>query len=655
MSLPEIVLDDRDFQSLVDEARRRIVESCPEWTEHNVSDPGITLIELFAWMTDLLLYRVNRIPDKLQLALMELLQIRLTPPEEARADLRFLLAAAQAAAVTIPEGTSVASDDAPGHAAIVFTTRTAVEIPLLRLQAMALQRVGGIKAIPVVDGVARPVSADRPVFATPPAAVDALVLGFDRPLGRLIVDLDVTAVEARGVGVRPATPPLIWEASATDGTWLPVAVLSDTTGGLNQIHGTVRLQVPAGGGAAAVGGLSMHWLRCRIDAPGDQPEHAYVTPPKIVALSAAAAGALVPASHSHRIDEELLGYSDGTPGQTFRVHRRPALPLAGDDETLEVRDPVSGDWTPWALQESLSASGPLDQHYRFDAVSGEVELGPAVRVTGGWRQYGSVPPAGAALRIKSYRYGGGTAGNLAPGTLTNLRDAVPGIGAVTNPEVTSGGVDAESLGEARQHAARRLRTQGRAVTADDYRALIERENPRVNRARCGRPEPGKALPVYVLPELGSAAGPLSVAQMTAPPELLGEVAQLLDERCVLGTSVHVTPVRLRIVTVAVEVVVAAERQRAAVEQDVLAALYRFVNPYVGDRHGAGWDWGRSLYAGELAPVVREVDAVHAVSFVRLYEVGAAGAPAPQPLADGLHLGPDELLASGRHQVHSVVA
>ena len=45
----------------------------PEWTEHNVSDPGITLIELFAWMTDMLIYRLNRVPDKLHVALLELL------------------------------------------------------------------------------------------------------------------------------------------------------------------------------------------------------------------------------------------------------------------------------------------------------------------------------------------------------------------------------------------------------------------------------------------------------------------------------------------------------------------------------------------------------------------------------------------------------
>ena len=77
MRLPAIELDDRRFQDLVSEARLRINRACPEWTEHNVSDPGITLIELFAWMTEMTIYRLNRVPDKLHVALLDLLGIRL--------------------------------------------------------------------------------------------------------------------------------------------------------------------------------------------------------------------------------------------------------------------------------------------------------------------------------------------------------------------------------------------------------------------------------------------------------------------------------------------------------------------------------------------------------------------------------------------------
>ena len=90
--LPEIQLDDRRFQDLVSEARTRIARACPEWTEHNVSDPGITLIELFAWMTEMTIYRLNRVPDKLHVALLDLLGIRLDGPSAATTSLRFRLA-----------------------------------------------------------------------------------------------------------------------------------------------------------------------------------------------------------------------------------------------------------------------------------------------------------------------------------------------------------------------------------------------------------------------------------------------------------------------------------------------------------------------------------------------------------------------------------
>ncbi|MFW5667313.1 MAG: baseplate protein J, partial [Coleofasciculus sp.] len=64
MSLPLPNLDDRTYADLVEEARSLIPIECPEWTDHNPSDTGIILIELFAWLTEMVLYRVNRIPDQ---------------------------------------------------------------------------------------------------------------------------------------------------------------------------------------------------------------------------------------------------------------------------------------------------------------------------------------------------------------------------------------------------------------------------------------------------------------------------------------------------------------------------------------------------------------------------------------------------------------
>ena len=89
--IPPPKLDDRSFHDIVEEAISMIPRYAPEWTNHNPSDPGITLIELAAWMTDIILYRLNRVPEKNYIAFLNLLGIKLKPPQAARALLTFAL------------------------------------------------------------------------------------------------------------------------------------------------------------------------------------------------------------------------------------------------------------------------------------------------------------------------------------------------------------------------------------------------------------------------------------------------------------------------------------------------------------------------------------------------------------------------------------
>ena len=70
--IPSPNLDDRTYEDIVDEAIRLIPQYCPEWTNFNQSDPGITLIHLFAWMAEMIIYRLNRVPEKNYLAFLDL-------------------------------------------------------------------------------------------------------------------------------------------------------------------------------------------------------------------------------------------------------------------------------------------------------------------------------------------------------------------------------------------------------------------------------------------------------------------------------------------------------------------------------------------------------------------------------------------------------
>src|SRR5512145_3569288 len=138
MTLPAPNLDDLRFQSdLVDEARKRIINYCPEWTEYNVSDPGITLIELFAWMTELLAYRLNRVPEKNYIKFLEMLGLQRMPASSARTELTLWLSAAlpmqpgSQQTVAVPQGFEVRSEMSAEN--VIFTTTNPLEIvpPLL--------------------------------------------------------------------------------------------------------------------------------------------------------------------------------------------------------------------------------------------------------------------------------------------------------------------------------------------------------------------------------------------------------------------------------------------------------------------------------------------------------------------------------------------
>ena len=113
MTLPAPNLDDRRFQDLVDDAKRFVQQRCPEWSDHNVSDPGVTLIETFAMVTDQLLYRLNRVPDRMYVRFLELLGLQLFPPAAARVPVTFWLSAPREETVRVPRETEVATERAP--------------------------------------------------------------------------------------------------------------------------------------------------------------------------------------------------------------------------------------------------------------------------------------------------------------------------------------------------------------------------------------------------------------------------------------------------------------------------------------------------------------------------------------------------------------
>ncbi len=681
MSLTPPDLDNRDFQSLVSEARARITRTCPEWTEHNVSDPGITLIELFAWMTEMLVYRINRLPSKVHIALLDLLGIQLDAPRAASTDVRFRLASAARGRVTIQgrrsttreltattrarktvqtprTPTEVATRRTPTEEPVVFEVAETFVIRPVKLAAYTRYRDGTFEDIGVsADGQARPQGGEQLPFSALPVAGEAFYLGFDGPLDRLVLQVDVSAERAQGVGSQPDKPPLTWEVSAPGGGWDNAQVLADGTGGFNYGSGIVELQLPKRSAETRVEGdpRLLHWLRCRVvqDRSLGHDDPPYTASPRIRRISTAVVGALVEVTHAASVLHETIGHSDGTPSQSFRLRYAPALPLEGSEETLEIRTDAAAEWVAWERRDSFAESGPHDPHYSFDPVAGELELGPSIRQDdGSWRQHGAIPRKGSVLRVRAYRHGGGQRGNVGADTISVLRTAVKGVTSVTNPAPARGGIDAETLTRAEERAALELRSTYRAVTAADFTFFAE-ENRRVARAVCVESEDGVA--VHILPMSSENTAAPARAELIPPQDLRDEVKAELDHRRLLGSPpIPVLPVALVWVSVEVHVRVAAGTDVQAVQRSIEDRLHGYLHPWTGgspDGRGSGWPFGRSLTEGELYGLVQGVCHVEAVTSLSLYRFDPATKRNEEaPSGPTVQLGPAATIVSGTHSV-----
>jgi predicted phage baseplate assembly protein len=136
MPLPAPNLDDRRFQDFVDDAKRLLQRRIPTWTDHNVSDPGVTLIEAVATIADQLSYRLNQVPERHHRKFLDLLGITLRPPTAARTDLTFRLSAARPETITVPSGTAGSTRRSPGEPPVSFTTLDDLEIVSVSLSEL---------------------------------------------------------------------------------------------------------------------------------------------------------------------------------------------------------------------------------------------------------------------------------------------------------------------------------------------------------------------------------------------------------------------------------------------------------------------------------------------------------------------------------------
>jgi predicted phage baseplate assembly protein len=661
MALISPTLDNRTYEQLREELVRRIPVYAPEWTDHNESDPGIALLELFAYLGESLLYRFNQIPDTTRIEFLRLLGVRPRPAQPAHVMV--------AATTELPSGVQVLRGSLAQAGSIAFETDDEVFVwpvdvvaagktpqepgatGLTEGQQDALARAGNLPAADAAfyettvvsadplqpDAVSVDVSAqvDRALWvglvaknttdlALMRGRIVMLGIAFDEVVERpfRLEQLDAAAAatyESDGLGDDP--PAMLWRIwTGTDDPQAldPLTVVRDTTQGLTT-SGVVHVELPSTfptlpattpGGRHSPPPLTdpeqaakvVAWLQ--VSRPDSADIGDAIGTVRWVAANA------VGATQAQTAPPELLGRGDGEANQRYLLNNRPVLP--GTVE-LQVSEPTG--WETWTEVDTFAGSTSEDRHFAVDLATGAVSFGRA-----------SVPQIAEQIRVVSYRYGGGVAGNVPAKAITTIVGAA-GI-TVANPLPAVGGSETVTLVDALDAIPAEVHRHDRAVTADDFKALTEQ----VSGVRRAEPLP---LLHPDTPQV-EAAGVVSVTVFpdtdlrnpSAPlPEvgLLRRVAQYLDARRLVTTELYVIPPEYVRILLSVGVQVEDGYQVDAVRRWVELILRQYLAPLPPfGPDGEGWPMGRSVRSAELEAVAVQVDGVQLVEDLLLGTVDDAG-------------------------------
>jgi len=468
---------------------------------------------------------------------------------------------------------------------------------------------------------------------------------------------------------RPDALPLPrWQVRGASG-WNDCTV-TDLTQGF-RIPGIVELQFPEDISLWERSVLDprrrFFWLRLVWNgpvrpAPDRQPGFPHPDLPRRLLLNT------VLAAQTIRLENEILGSSNGRPNQVFHALRRPIIGKLAL-EVCEVREarmamdewgavhsrqewfrapgsagiPASAGetwitWVTWIEVEDFSVSSSGSPHYVVDRRTGSIRFGDG--------RHGRIPPSGANnIRLREYHTGGGARGNVAAGAITQLHTTIPYVEAVMNAEAAAGGQDQEDKEALRRRAAAQIRHRGRAICMDDYADLARMASPLVAHARCipgedlprdsleGRPEPSM-IGVIIVP---------GKAEPRPRPsfELLRTVKAFLDDRRPIGVDMIVTGPEYVSIAVIMEIAWCADASRAGAIVECETRLNRFLHPLTGGLDGQGWRFGQQPHASDIYPVIAAIGGLDHIRSLELHSEEER----PGLLAAGIFL-----VCAGRHEV-----
>jgi predicted phage baseplate assembly protein len=232
-----------------------------------------------------------------------------------------------------------------------------------------------------------------------------------------------------------------------------------------------------------------------------------------------------------------------------------------------------------------------------------------------------------------------------------LRSSIAYIDRVTNLTPASGGVDAETVANAKHRGPLSLRTGERAVTVHDFERLTLESSNEVARVRCLPPQqPAAPVRLLVVPQLRGRPDEHQLDDFALAAPLVERISGHLEPRRLLGTTVEIGTPYYQGVTVAALMQTLPGRPATIVRQRALDLLYRYVNPVTGGTSGEGWPFDTDINAAPLAEMLEAIEGVERVEEVLLFEFDLRTGQRHGIGRELIRLDRQSLFLSARHQV-----
>jgi predicted phage baseplate assembly protein len=689
-------IDNRTYRELLAEVTARIAVHNPEWRNHNDSDPGMTLLQLWAFMSENLLYQTGLVPERVRAKFLELLGIEAPPATAASGIVAFHFPKGRLELTTIPQDREVFAGRVPfrtitGLTAAPVEVRAYVKrrVPVdagvedqYRLLYGPLSQPGEVLDYYVAEPVSWTANGSGPlelsvtvdgalwlaVLARRPTEVEGartvlggqvLSLGVvpDVTLDRLTMppggSIAATSTEALEFHLPDTSLPLAQSQDGRVPTYRPVATRTDAQ--VLVEPGVVELMLPAAERLTVWDDLEptesgvgrfppslegddaarlVTWIRVR-PAGGPAADLAGRRPVRLAWVGVNAA--LV--EQRARVVREQVGVGTGLPDQRLRLANAPVLL-----DTVELS--VGGE--PWQLVDDLMQGGPEVPTAPTNGAPLADPVLPTriVKVTRangevlfGDGLHGARPPKGAPI-VARYDVGGGRHGLVGAGSIAKAT-FLPAGAAVSNPLPTWGGGEAPTQAEAERTIAAFVRHRDRMVAPADFVDVV-RSAPGIELGRVEvlplvHPDlPGQQLPGVVTLLLLPRQDPLSPDAPAPDQSFLRAVCHYVQDRRLLTTELHLRGPVYEPVWVSVGIDLVAGRATGPVREDVKGAVRAFLSPLTGGHQGTGWPLLTPVSRLELAAVVARVDGVAKVFDVLV--AGTGGTPVDQvPMPTTLHL------------------